>query len=197
MYDKLNITENHLQALSLFTEGFDREYYIREVEKLLKISPRTSQIILSDLESMGVLESKTKGKIRAYVIRRNSLSVRYMVLVEHYKAISFLESHLLVKEVVEKMLPHINGIGIIFGSYAKGTESKGSDLDIFIAGEYDMEETKKISKTYGIEVNIKCYPMKIFEKNFTGDILIKEVLKNHIIFLNSELLIRTVLKTLT
>ncbi|MCX6710529.1 MAG: hypothetical protein NTZ02_00385 [Candidatus Woesearchaeota archaeon] len=49
MYNKLNITENHLQALSLFTNGFEREYYIREVGKLLRISPRTAQLILEDL----------------------------------------------------------------------------------------------------------------------------------------------------
>ena len=50
MYDKLNITENHLQALSLFTNGFDNEFYIREAQRTLKISPRTSQTVLADLE---------------------------------------------------------------------------------------------------------------------------------------------------
>ena len=45
MYNKINITENGLQIISLFTNGFDREYYIREVEKLLKISSRTAQLM--------------------------------------------------------------------------------------------------------------------------------------------------------
>ena len=64
MYNKINITENHLQVLLLFTDGFDREYYIREVERLLKISPRTAQLILEDLEAKGILEPKTRGKIK-------------------------------------------------------------------------------------------------------------------------------------
>ena len=50
MYEKLDITENTLKVLSLFTNGFDKTYYIREVERLLKISPQTSQVILEDLE---------------------------------------------------------------------------------------------------------------------------------------------------
>ena len=194
MYDKLNITENHLQVLLLFTNGFNREYYIREVQKLLKISPRTSQLILNDLENKGILESKTKGKIKAYTIKRNSLSQRYIIFSEQYKAIAFLEKKLIIKEIIEKINPFIEGIGIIFGSYAKDIAKKDSDLDIFVIGKYNKEKIKKVSKTYGIEISIKCYPLKTFEKNLANDILLKEILKNHIIFLNAEQFIKAVLK---
>ena len=194
MYDKLNITENHLQVLSLFTNGFNREYYIREVQKLLKISPRTSQLILNDLENKGILESKTKGKIKDYTIKRNSLSQRYIIFSEQYKAIAFLEKKLIIKEIIEKINPFIEGIGIVFGSYAKDIAKKDSDLDIFVIGKYNKEKIKKVSKTYGIEISIKCYPLKTFEKNLANDILLKEILKNHIIFLNVEQFIKEVLK---
>ena len=194
MYDKLNITENHLQVLLLFTNGFNREYYIREVQKLLKISPRTSQLILNDLENKCILESKTKGKIKDYTIKRNSLSQRYIIFSEQYKAIAFLEKKLIIKEIIEKINPFIEGIGIVFGSYAKDTAKKDSDLDIFVIGKYNKEKIKKVSKTYGIEINIKCYPLKTFEKNLADDILLKEILKNHIIFLNAGQFIKAVLK---
>lgn len=193
MYDKLNITENHLQVLSLFTNGFDKAYYIREVEKILKISPRTAQLILNDLENKAILESKTKGKIRMYSLKNTDPSKRYITLVEQYKTIAFLEKNLMIKEVIEKISPSIKGMGIIFGSYAKGLANKESDLDIFIAGKYDNQEIKRISKTYGIEISIKCYPLETIEKNL-NDTLIKEILKNHIVFLNSEQFIRMVLK---
>ena len=194
MYNKLNITENTLQVLSLFTNGFDKEYYIREVEKLLKISPRTAQLILDDLESKGVLESKIKGKIKLYTLKKNSLSQRYIVFAEQYKTIAFIEKNLIIKEIIEKISPFIKGVGIIFGSYAKGTATKESDLDIFIAGSYNKEEIKKVSRTYGIEISAKCYPLKTFEKNFANDALLKEILKNHVVFLDSERFIRVVLK---
>src|SRR3989344_1188228 len=154
MYNKINITENGLQIISLFTNGFDREYYIREVEKLLKISPRTAQLILEDLENKGIIESKVRGKIKSYKLKINELSNRYLTFVEQYKSIAFMEKNLLVKEVIEKISPFINGIGI----------------------------------------SIKCYPLKTFEKNVYQDILLKEVLKNHIVFKNMELFIQKVLK---
>ncbi len=194
MYDKLNITENHLQVLSLFTNGFDREYYIREVEKLLKISPRTAQLILEDLENKGILESKTKGKIKAYTLKRNTSSQRYILFAEHYKTIVFFEKNLIIKEIIEKISTFISGIGIVFGSYVKNAANKESDLDIFIAGEYDKNEIKKVSQTYGIEISAKCYPLKTFEKNINNDVLLKEILKNHVIFLNLEQFVKLVMK---
>lgn len=194
MYNKINITENGLQIISLFTNGFDREYYIREVEKLLKISPRTAQLILEDLENKGIIESKVKGKIKSYKLKISELSGRYLAFVEQYKSIAFMEKNLIVKEVIEKIVPFINGIGVIFGSYAKGTFDKESDLDIFVAGGYEEEEIKKISRNFGIEISIKCYPLKTFEKNANQDIFLREVLKNHIVFKNAELFIQKVLK---
>src|SRR3989338_4117868 len=194
MYNKINITENGLQIISLFTNGFDREYYIREVEKLLKISPRTAQLILEDLENKGIIESKVKGKIKAYKLKISELSNRYLAFAEQYKSIAFIEKNLIVKEVIEKIGRFVNGIGIIFGSYAKGTSNKESDLDIFVAGGYEKEEIKKVSINLGIEISIKCYPLKTFEKNVNQDILLKEVLKNHIVFKNAELFIQKVLK---
>jgi len=192
MYEKLRITENALQALSLFTNDFSREYYIREVERLLKISPRTAQLILENLEDKGIIESKTKGKIKAYKINPSEFTKRYLVLVEQYKAIAFLEKRLLIKEIIEKITPHIKGIAIIFGSYVKGLEKENSDLDIFVAGDYNQDEIKKVSKNLGIEISIKCYPLKTFEKNLTKDILLKEVLKNHVVFVNAERFIHMV-----
>lgn len=194
MYNKINITENNLRVLSLFTNGFDKEYYIREVEKILKISPRTSQLILEDWENKGVIESGTRGKIKSYKLKISDLSRRYLIFIEQYKAISFMEKNLLVKEAIGKIGQFIDGIGIIFGSYARGASDKESDLDVFAAGNYKNEEIKKISRNLGIEISVKCYPIKTFEKNINQDIFLKEILKNHIIFKNAELFIEKVVK---
>ena len=192
MYEKIRITENTLQILSLFTNDFKREYYVREVEKLLKISPRTAQLILEDLEDKGIIESKTRGKIKTHKINPSDFTRRYLVFVEQYKAIAFLEKKLLIKEIIEKISPHIKGIGIIFGSYAKGLEKEDSDLDIFIVGNYDIDEIKKVSKNLGIEISVKCYPIKTFKKGLAKDILLKEVIKNHVVFVNAEQFIQLV-----
>ena len=100
----------------------------------------------------------------------------------------------MIKEIVEKITLNIKGIGIIFGSYIKGIEKKESDLDIFIAGKYNKEEIKRISKNLGIDISVKCYPIKVFEKSINKDILLREILKNHVVFVNAEQFIQKVLK---
>jgi predicted nucleotidyltransferase len=189
MYKKVNITENHLRILALFANGFDREYYIREVQKILRISPRTAQLILDDLEKKAVLESKIRGKIKSYKLQKNETARNYLVLAEQYKKITFLEEHPMIKEIVSKITQYIQGIACIFGSYVKGNATKESDLDIFIAGDYDPRKIKEISKTYGIDISIKKYPLKSFQEGIRKDILVKEVLNSHIVFLNAENLV--------
>ncbi len=44
------VNDIDLKVLTLFTEGYNKEYYIREVEKLLKISSRTALVTLDKLE---------------------------------------------------------------------------------------------------------------------------------------------------
>jgi len=194
MYGKMNITENHLKVLSVFTKGFFKEYYVREVQKVLKIGLGTAQKILNDLEQRGVLESQTRGKIKVYRIRKNSLSISYLMFAEDYRNLAFLASNDKIREIIEKITPSIKGIGLVFGSYAKGTQEKGSDLDVFIVGECDMKEIKKISEAYGLEINVKAYPSDIFAESLRRDFLVKEVLDSHILFLNGEQFVRAVIQ---
>ncbi|MBD3312057.1 hypothetical protein GF352_01220 [archaeon] len=194
MYDKLNITENHLQALALFTKGFTKKYYIREVQKLLNISPRTAQLILNDLEVKTVLESKTRGKIKEYKLKQASQTIDYLIFVEQYKKLTFLKTQPLIKELITKITPHIKGVGLIFGSYAKARARKDSDIDLLIIGNYDKKEVKRTAKMYNLELNIKQYTKELFNKGLKKDLLLKEVLNNHVVFSGIEEFIKIVVK---
>jgi uncharacterized protein len=85
MYNKLNITENHLRILVLFSGNSEQDYYIREISSILKISPRTSQLILQDLEKKGILESKIRGKIKIYKITKEERTQKYLQLAKDYQ----------------------------------------------------------------------------------------------------------------
>ena len=184
MINKINNIQ--LETLSLFTKGYDKEYYIREVTRKLKVSPRTALITLAKLEKRGILESKTKGRIKFYSIRKSGLSREFMVLTEQYKKIRFLEKNPLIREVLEKTDGFMKGIVIVFGTYAKGTQKEDSDLDLFIAGRHDERRIKHFGKKYGIEVNVKNYPLKIFEKGIGEDVLLREIAENHVIIRDAE-----------
>lgn len=183
-----------LKILSLFTKGYEKEYYIREVEKLLEVSSRTALVTLAKLGKKGILESRTKGKIKSYTIKKSTISREFFLLTEQYKKIEFLEKNHLVKEVLEKADEFLQGIVIVFGSYAKGTQKEDSDLDLFIVGACDEKKIREAGNTYGLDINIRSYPMAIFETEIHDDLLLKEVAENHIIIKDAEGFVRRVVK---
>ena len=192
MFIKVNDVD--LRVLSLFTKSYDKEYYIREVEKLIGVSSRTSLVTLAKLEKNGILEARIRGKIKTYSIRKSTLTREFFLLTEQYKKIQFMEKNHLIKEVLEKADDYLNGMVLIFGSYAKGIQNDNSDLDLFIVGKFNGEKIKEISRKYGIKTDIKSYPMKIFEKEIHTDILLKEINENHIIVKNAEGFVRAVVQ---
>jgi uncharacterized protein len=180
------LSESQYRILDLFTRGFTKEYYVREVATLLDIGPRTAQLNLEALEKLGILESITKGKIKNYKLRINPLVKEYLKLTEIVKNIRFLERDDTIKEIIVKINSTINGIGLVFGSYAKNMQKKESDLDIFVIGSYKRNKVDKIAELYDLKINVKNYPLKIFEKEIRTDFLIKEILNNHIVFKGVE-----------
>ncbi|MFH1439088.1 MAG: nucleotidyltransferase domain-containing protein [Candidatus Woesearchaeota archaeon] len=188
------VNDIDLKVLSLFTKGYNKGYYIREVEKLINVSSRTALVTLAKLEKKGILESKIKGKIKIYTIRNSTTSREFFILVEQYKRIQFFGKNILIKEIFEKADEFLNDLTIVFGSYAKGIQNDDSDLDLFIVGKFDEKNIKEIGKKYGIDINIKSYPSKIFEKEINQDILLKEVVENHILIKNTEEFVRKIIK---
>jgi predicted nucleotidyltransferase len=193
MSKKLDITETDLMILALFSHGYDREYYIREVCTYLPISPGTAQTVLVRLEDKRVLASSQRGKIRLFRIKPSEISIQYFILAEIYKKIRFMEENPYISEVMDRVSSCTQGTTLLFGSYAKGTETEASDLDIFVAGRYDEGEVVKIGEMYGVEVNIKSYPDTAFGLKYLSDPLVLEVRKNHIVWKNTESFVREVM----
>ncbi len=181
MFKKLNITENHLKVLTLFTRGYDRGYYIREVSELSGMSPGSALIVLKDLENRGVLVSRTSGKIRVYNICDSDISKQYITIAETYKTVSFMSAYPLMTDIISKIRPSIEGICLVFGSYAKGIDKRGSDLDIFVVGDYSKRDIKDISSRYRIDIDVKRYPPGSLNLAIGKDILVEEILKDHIV----------------
>lgn len=182
MYEKLNINDKCLLVLSLFSRGFNKEYHVREIQRILNIGLGTVQSVLKLLEKRTVLKSRNVGRSKVYMINKTEISRFYFVMAEVYKATVFIAKNALIREVIEAITPHIRSIGLVFGSYAKGLEKEGSDIDVFIVGKYDKEKIDEIGKRYGLDINIKNYPAKIFYNEIGKDILITEVLNDHIAF---------------
>ena len=186
MPKKLDIREDHLRILSLFTQGYDREIYVREVCKYLPISRGTVQLDLEYLEAKQVLHSAIKGKTRLFSLQQGDHARDFCTLAEVYRRICFEEEKPFVAGVLNRIVPLIEGSGAVFGSHAEGTADEGADLDLFVAGKFRVEEVEKIGKTYGLEIHLTVYPPEVFDRDIHKDPFLREVLRNHVLIKGVE-----------
>ncbi len=193
MSKKIDIGENDLMALAVFSDGYDREYYIREICTHLPLSHGTAQTVLVRLERKRVLASSQRGKIRLFRIKPGEISIQYFALAEIYKKIRFMEEQPYVAEIMNKVSSLAEGTVLLFGSYAKDTATEDSDIDVFVAGTIDEREATRIGRLYDVDVNTVAYPMGAFALRDRADPLVTEVRKRHIVWKNTESFVREVM----
>jgi len=179
-------------VLSLYRSNYDASLHARAIGKLLKTSHMTLQPHLKRLEELKVLNSTLVGRNKQYTLNKESnLTKYYLTTTEQLVTLKFLEENLLIRKFAE----HLSSIDIInplilFGSYAKGYANEESDIDLFCIGktpESQLAHIKQFEAIYGKQINVKGVSTENFKDGLrTGDILIKEVLKDHIVLCNPD-----------
>jgi predicted nucleotidyltransferase len=182
----LDIREDHLRVLSLFTRGYDREIYIREVCRHLPISRGSAQTALEYLEGKQVLRSVARGRTRLFSLQQGNHARDFCTLAEVYRKICFGEEEPFVAGVLSRIALLIEGSCAVFGSHAGGTADEDSDLDLFVAGECRKDEVERIGKTYGLPIHLTVYPLDIFDRSLHTDPFLQEVLRNHVLIKGTE-----------
>jgi predicted nucleotidyltransferase len=190
-------TDIKTSIIALYRSNYLAQYHVRELAKLTKKSHVTLLPHLKALEKDKILVSKTTGKNKVYSLNFDNIITRnYLIISETVEAMLFLEYSFLIKKINSEIFDlKLPGTMILFGSYAKRTFRKESDIDFFYVGsmsDKETEEIRKIGKTYGKTINIKTSIPTNFESGLKKkDPLIIEVVKNHILLHNSELFINS------
>lgn len=137
------------KVLSHFFDNPNEEFYLRELARLLKISPMTVKRKLDDLvHDKLIIRQKRKNQI-LYHANMESQAFKFA-------KISYNLAWLDENEIVEYLLEKVPGISsiVLYGSYAKGENDKHSDLDLLLICTSKKNDFHEIEKKLGIEVNI-------------------------------------------
>jgi predicted nucleotidyltransferase/biotin operon repressor len=183
------LNDSVMDILEIFLRNLNEPHNGSEIARVTGSNQKTISNILNRLEDEGFLVSRVVGRNKEFTIRFDDMekSKRFLLSLENARTLRFLDRNPKVKEVVSKITPFIKGIAIVFGSYAKGTQKKESDLDVFIAGDYDEKKVKEFSELYGIRINVKKMSLRNFSVALREkDIFIKEILSSHVILLGTE-----------
>ena len=179
--------------VSLYCDDYNKGLHIREIARQLGKNHRTVILALQELEKKALVHSNIEGRNKIYTLNKDNIVTReYIRSAEIAKTIALLEKHFLLKKFAQEILSGAGHIPVVlFGSYAKGTETKDSDIDLLIFTdhhEYNTEFEKQIrdfSKRYKKKIQVQKGSRDAFEKGlWKKDPLVLEIVQNHVILNN-------------
>ncbi len=153
--------------------------HIRGIAKNLGASHATILRKVNEMLAENIVDSRREGKNRVFYLRKNLNARNYIYMAELYKANKFLSHYPQMSVIMGEVLKATkSGMIIVFGSYARFSSKKGSDIDIFI-------ETKDASLGKRLKLISRKISLKtgVFD---THNLLIREIIKEHIIFRGVE-----------
>lgn len=182
------LNRKNIQILEPFIFNYNKKITASEIARIYNLNQKSVYLFLESLEKDSILLSEFQGKNKLYFFNKDNkeLVKHFICVVEHSRTINFFKKNPELKFIFHKILPHINGTLVVFGSYAKNIQKEDSDLDLFVLGHFNEKEIDIISKTFNMDVNIK------FQKRYKDDTLTKEIKKNHIIVKGIEKFIESV-----
>lgn len=148
--------------------------HLRAIARNLKESHSTIRRKINELLNDGILDYKQEGKNKVFFIKNNLKAKNYVYSSEIYKLNKILKKNpelSIILEDVKKCSP--DGMIILFGSYAKEIPKKDSDIDIYLETNEDGVKNKMKEISSKLSVKIGMFDTK--------SLLIKEIIKNHVI----------------
>lgn len=128
------------------------KYYLREAARRLKISPMTLKRSLDFLlKNNLILKEKSKNQI-LYSPNIQNPAFRHIKIS---RSLSVLMQKGIVEFIKEKV-PGVSSI-ILYGSYAKGEETKDSDMDILIIASGKINISGELSSLLRRDANLSLF----------------------------------------
>jgi predicted nucleotidyltransferase len=165
--DPLALTRSKDRAaiLEMFFRKPGREYYQRELERVLGIPIGNVRRELLKLESAGLLNSRTLGNLRLF-----SVNIKYPL----YKQCRDIVLRTVgIAGTLARTLASLRGVrfAFIFGSVAEGTDRADSDIDLLVVGTVGSrllhEKLSILQDKLGREINVVLFSESELKKRIS------------------------------
>lgn len=137
------------KILELFIKKPYEKFYLREISRILTMSPMTVSRSLRLLTKEKLLKKeKSKNQI-LYQANLEYLPFKHLKIVYN---LSWLERKKVMPFLKEK-LPGLSSV-VLYGSYAKGENDEKSDLDLLAISAIKKDISFELSKKLGVDTSI-------------------------------------------
>jgi predicted nucleotidyltransferase len=160
----------------------DERYFVRQLTSLVKEDSTNVSRELARLEKAGILVSSTEGKHKYYQANRQSPLFDEL----HGLMLKTVGMADIIKKALEPRIADIN-LALIFGSLAKRTETRFSDIDLLVVGDITFGEVvdliSTVEDTLNRELNPVVYTLAEFNNRLSeSHYFISDVLSGDKIF---------------
>ena len=154
------------KVLNVFFDDPIKDFQLREISRIISLHHKSVLVYIKQLLKLGLIKINTKTLYKSYNDNtENPMFRRYKKTINQIK----LYESGLIDYLYERLMPSCI---IMFGGYAKGTDTITGDIDLFIEAKEERVDTAKFEEKLGRKLHL------VFEKD------IKELsreLKNNII----------------
>lgn len=169
------------KVLEFFLKA-NKEVYVKELARKLKISSQTANYYLKFYKKVGVLLERKEGNLLLYSLTNSplvrQLKVFYILDMILPFALNFCKDN------------NITDL-VLYGSHASGTYDSKSDIDLLVISQQKnlkLNEIKKLERETDKEVKIQVFSLGQWRNlKRRGDRFAKSLLSNHILLYGAEI----------
>lgn len=179
---KIFKSKTRKELFRLYFTNPAQEYYLRELERILRTPVSMIRKELTRLEEDGLFQSRKRGNLTYYLLDQS------YPLFDELKSIVF--KTIGIQGLLREILGRMRGMeaAFIYGSFAKHEETGRSDIDLLIIGKIDenrfLREINKLEKVLKREINYSIFERDEFDHKTKGkDPFVADLLKNPKIFI--------------
>jgi len=182
MLSILITSKSRVEVLTWFLTHPGERFHYLQLVGLLKSSKRSIQLELQRLEGAGILLSRKEANIRFYWANQDH------PLYPELKSIVFKTAGL--ADFLKSSLDEIGNVevALIYGSVAKNVEEMGSDVDLLVIGDVDMDALHEAVDSAEQSISREINPTVYSREEWAGRVKIgqafaTDILSNPKIFL--------------
>ncbi len=180
MLEHLLTSKTRIKILTLLMFNQDKEFHLREIARIISISPIYVTKELDNLIKINLVKKTKKANLNIYSINKECIFLNELKTI-------FLKTDFL-GELIKKELENKVKYCFIYGSFAKGIEKAKSDIDLFLVSEMKEDELikiiQKLENKIKREINYVLWNEKTFNQRAAqGHHLLRTIKKDKIIML--------------
>lgn len=187
MYSNIsNITQKCVDILLPFLSDYSMSLSASELSRKTKIPQQTITRNLNMLSAKGLLEYELVGKNKMfYFDLKKETSIIILKVLELHKSLKFYTNSRKTSVIIDEILK-LYGCFLVFGSYALGTRTEKSDLDLLVIGN-KKKAFEELKQRYFLDINAHFMSFDEFKKRlYDQEPLLIEIQRNHVLFGKTE-----------